>query len=576
MRPLYIGGCLAWYHSSSGFPGQPTLGVVLCPALGREARWTLRTMRQLADRLAVAGLPTLRFEYSGTGESADLPEWEDPFAAWQDNVHSAIDWLRARTGLDRVALCGLRFGALLAARAAASRHDVAALAMLAPVLSGRAYARELRMTSAGAENEPAPADGIEVEGSVLSNATLHAMGAVDLTRATAAPCEHILLLDPDQRSGPYAERMRKLFAQVTVLPFPGHAELMRIATSNLVPHAALDSVSGWLAAMASAQGARPAPPPRPMHDDCVLLLPGCSERALQFGPGGRLAGVLCEPAGQPDHRAAAARLGVLITNTGGDPRAGIARFAVLLSRRLAAEGMASLRLDFAGLGDSTLESDVDGHLYETNRAPDIAAGLNLLQGRGYRVGAAGLCAGAYHLLHAAPAEPRIENLVLINLVTFAWRTGDMVEVAQRALARSNSRYRQMLLDPLTWRRVGRGEIHLRHLARTFLIRFWQALARAGARALGVLGVETSLEWPRRCLRALLGRGTRLLVLSGVDDPGVATLEANFGRYGRALAAVPGATVWIEPGLDHTLSRRFMQERVAKIIVDFLAERLPAA
>ena len=65
---------------------------------------------------------------------------------------------------------------------------------------------------------------------------------------------------------------------------------------------------------------------------------------------------------------------------------------------------------------------------------------------------------------------------------------------------------------------------------------------------------------------------RVLVLSGIDDPGVATLEANFGRAGRALAAIPGATVRIEPMIDHTLSRRFMQERVVAAVVDFLAGR----
>ena len=45
------------------------LGVVLCQPILHEAADARRAMRALGDQLAAAGVATLRFDYSGTGDS---------------------------------------------------------------------------------------------------------------------------------------------------------------------------------------------------------------------------------------------------------------------------------------------------------------------------------------------------------------------------------------------------------------------------------------------------------------------------------------------------------------------------
>ncbi len=565
MHPVYINGSLGWLHRPSRMDA--SFGVVLCPALGREARWTYRAMRQLADRLAAAGLPALRFEYPGTGDSADVPPWEQPLAAWRDSVHAAADWLRAQTGLQRVAFAGLRFGALLAADVAASRDDVAAIALLGPVVSGRGYVRELRLAAIGGEGDAAPEQGIELDGTALPEATLLDIGKIDLNRATQAPAPSMLLLDESERGGTYAGRMLALGADVQRAPFPGYDRLMRVATSNQVPHAALDSVVTWFGSLPDTFIPGSQTFGRTLPVAALLRQADCNETPLIFGPERRLAGVLCEPAGP-----SAGGRAVLIVNTGGDPRGGIGRFSVALARSLAACGVASLRFDFAGLGDSRLPGDDDSHLYETSRAADIAAALDQLEHYGYRrLGGIGLCTGAYHLLHAAVQQWRLDTMVLINLVTFAWRPGDVLEVAQRALGHSNGHYKELAWKFRTWRRVLNGGVDLRHVAKTLCSRLVSRVTRGGANLLAAAGVQTSLNKPRRILQSMLGRGVHVLMVFGFDDPGVAPLEANFGRKGRALAAMRGAEVRIERGIDHTLSRGVMQTRVIQIIEDFLAE-----
>ncbi len=570
MRPLYVDGCLAWYHPAE--LRSVSVAVVLCPALGREARWTYRSLRQFAVRLAAAGLPTIRLEYQGTGDSAEPASGQVAVAAWQGGVQAVTDWIRAETGLARVALGGIRFGALMAADAAARRGDVVALALLAPVLSGRAYARELRLSAIGGEGEAAPDDGIELDGTVLSNAALAEIGKLDPLRPAETPAPRLLLMTEEaERAAPFIRAMVARGVSATVTGLPGQADMLRVATSNRSPLLALDQATDWLCDAARGtrtddKGLVTTPPVSP-----GLAGPGWREQPVQFGPGDRLVGILCTSAACVENGTA-----VLIVNTGGDPRAGIARFGVRMARCLAAAGIASLRLDFAGLGDSRLSADADGHLYEVDRVDDIRAGLDRLQASGYeRLGSFGVCTGAYHLLHAAASEARMQWIGLVNLVTFEWRPGDILEVAQRSLGRSTARYRQLAAAPETWRRVVHGQVDVRHIVATMRRRLVATATRLAAVPLRPFGAAGGIDRPRRLVLPLLRRGTRVLAVFGFDDPGVAALEAAFGGNGRRLARLPGATVRIERQIDHTLSRIDMQERVIQIVIDDLTRRAVA-
>jgi pimeloyl-ACP methyl ester carboxylesterase len=119
-------------------------GVVLCNPLGDEAMCVHRTYRYLAERLAAAGFPTLRFDYHGTGDSSGEDDDPDRVRAWLESIDASVEELRAAAGLHAVALVGVRFGATLAAMAAARRRDVESVVLWAPCTSGRAYLRELR------------------------------------------------------------------------------------------------------------------------------------------------------------------------------------------------------------------------------------------------------------------------------------------------------------------------------------------------------------------------------------------------------------------------------------------------
>ncbi|MDE8345962.1 MAG: alpha/beta hydrolase, partial [Acidocella sp.] len=145
-QPVTFQGLFGWLHTNPSVPAAD-VAILLCPAVTRDGLDSHFAMRVLADDLAATGTPVLRFNYPGTGDSADIADTtfdhEVTFTAWLQSVAAAADWLRATTGAKRLILGGLRFGATIAALAAEPRGDVAGLLLLAPVLRGKSYMRQL-------------------------------------------------------------------------------------------------------------------------------------------------------------------------------------------------------------------------------------------------------------------------------------------------------------------------------------------------------------------------------------------------------------------------------------------------
>ena len=142
-HPLVFGVRTA-LHGMLELPGSMTAsssGVVVCAPLLHQNITSYRPLRMLARRLAEDGRPVLRFDWPGCGDSADPAELG--LSAWTGAVHDAVAALREQTGVDEVALVGLRIGATIGVAAALTEPAVSELVLLAPFPSGRAYLREL-------------------------------------------------------------------------------------------------------------------------------------------------------------------------------------------------------------------------------------------------------------------------------------------------------------------------------------------------------------------------------------------------------------------------------------------------
>jgi uncharacterized protein len=101
-------------------------------------------LRVLAERLARAGHPVLRFDYHGTGDSPG-DDHDGDLEGWSADVHAADLELRQRSGATTTTWVGMRLGATIALRAAQQAPSPPCrLVLWDPVFDGTRYLERLR------------------------------------------------------------------------------------------------------------------------------------------------------------------------------------------------------------------------------------------------------------------------------------------------------------------------------------------------------------------------------------------------------------------------------------------------
>ncbi len=160
------------------------------------------------------------------------------------------------------------------------------------------------------------------------------------------------------------------------------------------------------------------------------------ERVVEFGggeegdaTGDRLVGVLNRPG---DNDVVYRRPAALLFNAGIVHRIGPHRLNVKLARALAAKGVASLRFDISGLGDSA-PAPAGAH-YETQALEDIVAAADVLEADGARAGfiAIGMCSGADNAYRAALADPRFVGLTLLDPYAYGTPRAKVARAMEKA------------------------------------------------------------------------------------------------------------------------------------------------
>ncbi|WP_114238525.1 alpha/beta hydrolase [Dyella sp. C9] len=115
--------------------------VLLCAPLGQDHIRCHRLYRQLATTLAGEGLPVLRFDYYGCGDSAGA-SGEVEWGRCLHDVVSAAQELRRRSGVPDIVAFGARLGGPIALAAAQPAGFTDVLAW-DPVIDGAAYVTRL-------------------------------------------------------------------------------------------------------------------------------------------------------------------------------------------------------------------------------------------------------------------------------------------------------------------------------------------------------------------------------------------------------------------------------------------------
>lgn len=205
-----------------------------------------------------------------------------------------------------------------------------------------------------------------------------------------------------------------------------------------------------------------------------------TERIVRLGADERVVGIVTLPAAPRQNMPA-----FLLMNAGVVHRIGPHRINVKLARQLASDGIASLRIDLSGLGDSPASNEPQHGGQQALR--DLRLGMAYLeQTQGVRRFVVfGICSGAVNGYRLALDDDRVSGLFMLDGYMFAtWKTH-----LRRRLARLHALpWRALVRKPLKWLRPapppdGLGEddndSHLGHPTRAQFRDAMNTLVRRG-------------------------------------------------------------------------------------------------
>jgi alpha-beta hydrolase superfamily lysophospholipase len=606
------------YHTPAAASRAPEFGVVLCNPIGYEAMSVHRSYRHLAEQVSARGQVALRFDYDGTGDSAGRSDDPGRVRAWLESIRTAVAYVRAVSGVRRVALVGVRFGATLATLVSLEDAEIDRVVAWAPVVSGRAQMRELRAFRM-IKRQSAPTDGSEeVAGYYFSRETLADLAAIDTTSAgsgsTLERPKRVLVLS--QTAGPRgAPDDAKLVAwwkargaHPTLAADEGYGAMMREDPyDGVVSGATISNIVTWLCEEpVSGEGVdvrRPdrregadanidvAPAPASVRPDTVrpdskrgrevMTLPARNggtlhETAIGFGDHGSLFGILTEletppPAGRD-------RPAICLLNVGANHRVGPHRMNVELARELASLGYVVFRFDVGGLGDSaTRPSSRENRLYWKGSVEDVTTAMDLLsEMRGARrFVLVGLCSGAYLAYHAAVNDARVAADLLLSPFAFEWKEGDPISPQEREMYRSTRHYARSLLDKKIWLRALRGDVNLSGIAGELWERLKtnvdDALPAVTAWVRGRRRPQNDVE---RAFRTMCDRGTLSLIVYSFNDAGLDMIARYLGHSARRMRGRSNFALEVVDGADHTFMRLASQRQLKDIVARYMSTHFP--
>jgi hypothetical protein len=284
------------------------------------------------------------------------------------------------------------------------------------------------------------------------------------------------------------------------------------------------------------------------------------ERTFVFGPERHLVGTLTSPQrARPGH----ARTMLLLTNAGVIPRIGPHRLNVRLARRFAELGIASLRFDMSGLGDSRRSSS-----RRTTSEQFVADTISAMDLAKAEVGAdqflmVGFCSGGDVAHLTALADSRMRAIVLWDSYVYPTRKTKLLGMLHRLRRNSLASLAKKLA------------VRLGHLAQR------REEDGAGAAVPEVSTIFGRTKMPPRDefgqrIRTLVDRGVEVLFLYSGGEPTAYNYERQFNDTFGGYSFVGRVGYEYLPRSDHTFIQPHAQATLIERVEHWLnARALPA-
>jgi alpha-beta hydrolase superfamily lysophospholipase len=573
-KPIYFGErheVFGWFHPAK-FKERSTRGVVIVSPNGIDMLNMHWGLRKCAETFAAAGIPVIRFDLAGTGDSLGDDEQADRVATWIQSTHSAIDQLKSICGVDYVTLLGVRLGATIAATVGTTRADVSSIILYVPCVTGKQYTREMRALAATAihiDNSSAHAknpNDISMAGWLLSEQTINDLSKLDISKLSYLNKRVLYIhrddLNPDQK---LVTSIQSSAEESQIKSSTEFSAFSQDPLFGILPARDFEVMRDW--ACADSNNYNPEGSFQPVSRSnyrTELLSDGFSEEPLFFGKNISMFGIICKPKSIRHH------LCVVIVNTGANHHIGNHRTTVVLARGLAGAGIPSLRIDITGVGDSELRRGRRlNDVYYLPATEDIVQAIEFAEDLGFKdIMLFGVCSGGYLSYNTAAIDPRVKILTIVNLLRFVWRDTDTLTGGDNISAASLESYSQKMFKRDTWRRLVKGEINLAFLRRAIATRLTQKLKHKIPEILHRIFMPNKGANPveKNCI-AMLERGTQINMIYSAGDGGMDEVALYLGHRGSRLRKYLGYRFIEVKNADHTFTSKASCRTLLDLCID---------
>lgn len=588
-QPTYFetdaGTLFGWLHTSTEVPVKEC-AVVICPPLGYAYMTTHRILRHLADEFARCGFPTIRFDYSATGDSGGEAFVADQINLCSQNIISVCQQAKAISGCAQVCCAGFGLGASFA-MISASLTQIDYLVLWEPAIKGRRFVRELKGLS-GVLNKSDNAESNEIPEAVglfLTEFFERELNQLDLLGVVPAQTSAVLLSCNEEST--LTDKFESHLEQAGIahkkILYSGYEDMLILASETIVPVEAIATQVNWLAGQVTSICAETKPLdsdkfptgkklsgycPGFDNENVDIVNKKYEEQWLQFGEHNELFGVLsvgCNPS-KP------ASTMVVFLNCGTEHHVGPHRMYTDFSRRLVALGYACFRMDIIGVGDSVVvEGEKENESYPAGAIENIRlalADLKQLTGCNEFV-LTGICAGAYHSFKACADidEFNIRVAILANPLVFHWQETE-AEKSKTNVDQMNEakRYKSIVFKWSSWKKLFGGGVNITYISQLMV-------ARLKAIVLSTFSVTAS-EKSKNVTASLLRirkLKRKLFIVQAEDDFGYKILMTDAKKEANKAIKQGDITIQFIDSADHGLTKYRMREDLFAIMSQRLQE-----
>jgi len=396
--------------------GRARGGIVICPPFGKEQVDTYRGLKLLAQNLCAIGFAVLRFDYPGTGDSAGEQGADTAIEDYRASISAAMTYLHA-SGVRRVGLVGLRMGALLATLVGPSASGLTSLVLWDPVTDGRKFLREQRILyKMTVGHDAAETVNESILGMTFSPTAASELKQLSFPGEFPSATSVLVLMRPDRAND---ARLAAATAShnCTVMEAGEQPSFVESASQVVtIPVATVDAITSWLKRTEPAGAADTVTPTIRRTAMIATLSDGrvVEETIDELGPD-RLFGIRTR---RVDVNAGGPTL--LFHQTACEPRIGSGRVWTETARELAALGVAVVRYDRRGTGETGFATTEFARICSPTSHDDVAAAIAATRVTPDRLMMTGICSGAWNSGYGA-LRHGARSVVMVNSIMYSLR-----------------------------------------------------------------------------------------------------------------------------------------------------------